>query len=194
MQAYNAEKQQRQSTQEHTILLEQQIACLSGMGAQNDALRQELSESKAALAQLATAHSDVAAENACQQAALTSREQQVAEMRADLAESQHLTADLQGQLEATIVERDQALQCLSSMQDLVRHSLQLCMSCGSLTQPGVLGSRPSASRSCPILQRHAHVRFHALMALCRSRRCHSCGNEWKLCSKAWIGLPRRQQT
>lgn len=39
MQAFTVEKLRRVSFQEHINNLEQQISCLSGMGAQNDSLR-----------------------------------------------------------------------------------------------------------------------------------------------------------
>ena len=81
---------------------------------------QEVAAARESVEQLRSAQSEIAVAQAHQEAVVSDRELQVQQVSAELAESQRQAADLRGHLEGTIAERDQALQCVSGMQDTVR--------------------------------------------------------------------------
>lgn len=87
---------------------------------------QELAAIKETAAQLDTARSVIESQTAEHVAALTDSQREAETARATLADRERLIDELQSQLAATVAERDQALSCVSSMQDTVRSLAMLC--------------------------------------------------------------------
>ena len=157
----------------------QELTAIKETAAQLDAARhsakshplaamQELAAIKETAAQLDAARHVVESQRAEQVAALSDSQLEVESTRSALCDRDRLIDELQGQLEATVHERDQALACVNTMQDTVRcRCLQLCW----LARGHRAGARPGAG----LCQHHAGHRALPLLAIdrCQSR----CGGQ-----------------